>query len=172
MRTPIMHGGKLYVYYGGTEGIHGDIYNASRWVDLKTRGENISRASSSLPNYGALCRANWTSDRLWAMATATGGPYVGTATTKDLSEERKITLAGKKVMVNAVTRKDGQLLVELLDKENKVLAGFSKDDCEPVKGDHHRKQVTWTGGKTAGKDAAKVKFYLKRVFLYGFDAVD
>jgi hypothetical protein len=59
--------------------------------------------------------------------------------------------------------------VELLDSAGKPIPGFSRNDCVPLKGDPHALQVKWTGGETTPKEA---KFYLKRVFLYGFDFRD
>ncbi len=122
----------------------------------------ISRQSSSLPDHGALCRATWTTDRLWALAPAIGGPHVGTATTKrrDLGEQH--------VKVNIVTKPRGELRLELLDASGNVLDGFSRDDCQPVSGDHHAALVEWTSGSRMPEKASRIRFCLKRAFLYGF----
>ena len=87
-------------------------------------------------------------------------------------------LAGKQLWVNIVTRPakkssipgldEGYLQVELLDSNDKPLPGYSRQDCLPLKGDHHNLKVKWAGGDQAPKEAVKAKFYLKRVFLYGF----
>jgi hypothetical protein len=87
-------------------------------------------------------------------------------------------LAGKELSVNIVTRPakkvsvagfdEGYLQVELLDAHDQPIAGFTRKDCPPLKGDHHVLKVKWTGGNKAPKEATKAKFYLKRVFLYGF----
>jgi hypothetical protein len=63
---------------------------------------------------------------------------------------------------------EGYLQVELLDANDKPLPGFSRQDCIQLKGDHHSLKVKWAGGDRAPKEATKAKFYLKRVFLYGF----
>lgn len=164
MRTPIVDGKHLQVYYGGTESLHGDLFNTLRSGarKLRARGESLSRQSSSLPTYSALCRATWAADRLWALVTAIGGPYVGTATT------RRRPLAGRKLLVNVLSQPRGELHVELLDASGKVLPGYSRDDCRPIVGDHHATPVSWTGGTVAPNTAARVRFVLKRVFLYGF----
>ncbi|MBP90477.1 MAG: hypothetical protein CMJ64_27850 [Planctomycetaceae bacterium] len=164
MQTPIVDDQKLYVYYSGNESLHGDLFNTkdSGPRRLKASGDFVSRLSSSLPNYGALCRAAWTRDRLWALTTAIGGPYVGTATT------RRQQLAGKKLRVNVTTRSRGELRVELLDDRSNVLPGFSRNDCHSIQGDHHAKPVSWSGGTEAPPSASKVRFVLKRAFLYGF----
>jgi len=100
------------------------------------------------------------------LAPAIGGPYEGTATTRIQS------LAGKKLLVNVTTRPRGELRVELLDSGRNVIPGFSRDDCQPVQGDHHATEVSWTGGTEAPNKATKIRFILKRAFLYGFGTED
>jgi hypothetical protein len=152
------------VYYGGTEGLHGDLYNtrASGPRVLRARGEILSRQSFTYGgDYGALCRASWTADRLWALAGAHGGYTEGAATT------RPARLAEKQLVVNATTRPGGTLRVELLDEGGRPLAGFSAADCEPITGDHHAAVVHWKGGDRAPMGAAKARFLFRRAFLYG-----
>jgi len=163
MHSPVLERRRLHVYYSGNESLHGDLFNTVKSGPrrLRARGEQLSRQSSSLPNYGALCRATWTADRMWALAPAIGGPYVGTATT------HRQTLAGRKLLVNAVTRSGGELRVELLDASGKVLSGYSRSDCLPIEGDHHAAPVRWTGGTVLPNSAARVRFVLKSAFLYG-----
>ncbi|MBM82049.1 MAG: hypothetical protein CMJ78_15875 [Planctomycetaceae bacterium] len=166
MSRPLLDGKQMHVYYSGNESLHGDLFNTvnSGPRRLRARGEVVSRQSSSLPNYGALCRATWTADRLWALAPVIGGPYVGTATTG------RIKIAGKQLFVNAVIRKNGELRVALLDSSGKVIEGYSKDDCQPISGDHHATVLTWKAGNTMPNEASRVRFYLRRTFLYGFHA--
>ena len=167
MRTPVIDGDKLHVYYSGTQGLHGDMFNTkdSGPRQLRARGEKLSRQSSSTPDFGALCRATWTAGRLWALAPSIGGPHAGTATT------RRRDLGGKTIRVNVVTRAGGELRVELLDGTGRVVPGFSADDCLPMSGDHRLQTVRWSGGDTAPASAAMLRFVLQRAFLYGFDAV-
>jgi hypothetical protein len=168
MQTPIVDGDKLFVYYSGCQSLHGDLFNTknSGPRNLKASGDFMSRLSSSLPNYGALCRAEWSTGRLWALAPAIGGPYVGTATTRPQS------LAGKKLLVNAVTQPDGELRVELLDNGRNVIPGFSRSDCHPLQGDHHAAKVSWKGGAEIPESATKLRFVLNQAYLYGFAAED
>jgi hypothetical protein len=157
-------GGRLHVYYGGTEGNHGDLYNTrfSGPRVLRARGEVLSRQSFTYGgDYGALCRATWTADRLWALAAAHGGYTEGAATT------RKAPLAGKQLVVNATTRPGGTLRVELLDGDGRTLPGYSAADCETVSGDHHAATVRWKGGERAPAGAARARFLFRRAFLYG-----
>jgi hypothetical protein len=100
------------------------------------------------------------------LAPAIGGPYVGTATTRPQS------LAGKKLLVNAVTQPDGELRVELLDNGRNVIPGFSRSDCHPLQGDHHAAKVSWKGGAEIPESATKLRFVLNQAYLYGFAAED
>jgi hypothetical protein len=164
MRHPVRDGDRLHVYFGGTEGLHGDLYNtkASGPRVLRARGEILSRQSFTYGgDYGALCRASWTADRLWALCAAHGGYTEGTATTK------KAPLAGKQLLVNVNTRPGGTLRVALLRADGEVLPGFAAADCEPLAGDHHAAVVHWKGGDRAPAEAAKARFVFRRAFLYG-----
>jgi hypothetical protein len=164
MSQPVIDGERLHVYYTGTEGLHGDLYNtrASGPRVLRARGEILSRQSFTYGgDYGALCRANWTADRLWALAGAHGGYTEGAATS------RRADLAGKRLMVNARTRPGGTLRVELLDASGRTLKGFTAADCEPVTGDHHALTVRWKGGERAPEGAVKARYLFRRAFLYG-----
>lgn len=171
MHHPILEGNRLHVYYGGTEGLHGDLYNtrASGPRSLRTRGESLSRLSFGYGgDYGALCRATWTSDRLWSLASAHGGYTQGAATTKRASVTGK-GLAGKQLVVNVNTRPGGTLRIELLREDGRILPGFSAADFEPIAGDHHATVARWKGGDRAPVDASKVRFLLNRAFLYAME---
>ena len=165
MRLPVLEGSRLHVFYSGTESLHGDLFNTEKSGPrrLRARGEVLSRQSSSLPDNGALCRATWTADRLWALAPALGGHHFGEATTKAQP------LEGKQLLVNVVTRPKGELRAELLDGGGTIMQGYSRDDCHPVKGDHHVTTIQWKSGTTAPPGTSRIRFYLKRAYLYGFD---
>lgn len=164
MRQPVLDGDRLHVYYGGTEGLHGDLYNtkASGPRVLRARGEILSRQSFTYGgDYGAFCRASWAADRLWALAGAHGGYTEGSATTK------RANLAGKQLVVNATTRPGGTMRVELQSADGQALTGFTAADCEPIAGDHHATTIRWKGGDRAPEGASKARFLLRRAFLYG-----
>jgi hypothetical protein len=166
--------GKLYVYYGGTEGPHRQISDTrAPSKEVGYQEKVIDHGAHFLPFNSALCRASWRFDRLYALASAAGGPTLGTAVTKPKP------LGGRKLHVNFVTRPakkasrpgldEGALRVELLDGQGKPLPGFTRDDCPPLRGDHTALPVRWQGGATAPAEARQAKFYLKRAFLYGFE---
>ena len=164
----------LYVYYGGSEGVHADLYDTNLKTHIKAGMEYVAdKPTGGLPANGALCRALWRFDRMYALVPAAGGPTLGTAVTKESD------LTGKKLHVNLKTRPpkkvskpgfdEGYLQVELLDSEGDPISGFTRTDCSMIKGDHKAIQVKWAGGEKAPKGAKKAKFYLKRTFLYGFE---
>ncbi len=169
-----VEGGRLLVYYGGTEGPHRQISDTrapSKEVGYEEKV--IDHGGHFLPFNAALCRASWRADRLYALASSAGGPTLGVAVT------RPLPLGGKKLSVNLITRPakkastagldEGFLQVELLDGTGKPLPGFLRDDCPPLKGDHAALAVGWKGGGEAPPAARQAKFYLKRAFLYGFE---
>lgn len=166
MKEPVREGDKLHVYYGAMEGIHSDIYNTRETGrPLPTAGGGTIKPQpiGTLCFNGALCRATWTIDRLWALVCAAGGMNVGEATT------RPKALAGRRLLVNALTRPGGSLRVELLDSSGKPLKGFTREDSQPFRGDEHSAVLTWKGGDKAPEGAVQARFCVQRAFLYGFD---
>jgi len=145
----IEHEGRVYMYYGALEGIHGDIFS--------------DQPSLHIFN-GALCRASWELDRYWAAVSASGGVNVGTLTTHSLPA------AGKQLLLNAATSTvgPGELAVELLDPDGNVIEGFSREDYVAWEGDSKAQPARWSGGSVAPRDDVAAKFYLRRSRLYGF----
>lgn len=166
--------GRLLMYYGGTEGPHRQISDTRAPSKLVNEQESvIDHGAHFLPFNAALCRAEWRFDRLYALASNAGGPTIGVATTKPRD------LGGRHLFVNIVTRPakkasvanldPGVLQAELLDDKGQPIPGFARDECAPLTGDDPRLGVTWKGGDTLPAAARQIRFYLKRVFLYGFE---
>ena len=166
LRSPVLDGRKLHIYYGGAQGTHGDLFDTRTGGPrrLKARGEAVSRQSSSFEDYAAFCRATWQAHRLWALVPAGGGPYVGEAVTKSR------TLGKAELLVNVVTRANGEFRAELLDAQGRTLRGFSANDCQPIHGDHEAATLRWSTESVAPITAVKVRFLLREAYLYGFDA--
>jgi hypothetical protein len=61
--------------------------------------------------------------------------------------------------------------VEILDELGRVIPGFTRDDCDPIRKDNVRSRVSWNGNtdvsKLAGKPI-KLRFYLRFAKLYAF----
>ncbi len=164
---------KLHVYYGATESLHRQISDTrAPSVVVNYLETVIDHGAHFLPFTAALCRSSWRLDRLYALASTAGGPTIGVATT------HAQPLGGNGMSVNLRTRPpkksarpgvdEGVLQIELLDESDKALAGFTREDCAPLKGDHAKLRVIWKGGRVAPEAARKARFYLKRAFLYGY----
>ena len=164
MHHPIVEDGKMHVYYAGSEGLHGEIFDTRFEPRIEVGGETVIGANTpTLPFNTALCRATWEFDRLWALAPSAGGPTYGEAVTRPGNPE------GRRLAVNLLVRKGGNFRAELLDKSGRPVPGFSVEDCRPITGDHRQTTVAWIGGEEAPADAVKIRFVLRRAFLYGYD---
>jgi hypothetical protein len=75
------------------------------------------------------------------------------------------------VTINARTRPGGSISAEILDRKNKVVAGFSRDQCMPFEGDSVRHRLQWsTRSFPAGamKSDYKIRFWLKNAELFSY----
>jgi len=83
---------------------------------------------------------------------------------------RAVRFRGKHLFVNLDAR-DGELRVELLDDQSRVIAPFDRAHCKPVRGDSAKQAVTWDGvadlSALAGKPV-RFRFHLARGRLYAF----
>ena len=129
-------------------------------------GETVIESQTpTLPFNTALCRATWQFDRLWALVPSAGGMTIGEATT------RAKRTGGGQLEVNVCVKPGGEFKAELLDESDRPLPGFSAEDCVPQTGDQTRVAVAWKNGKNSPNVKAKIRFILRRAFLYGFDWV-
>ncbi|MGH2644837.1 MAG: hypothetical protein ACRDE2_12865, partial [Chitinophagaceae bacterium] len=164
MHNPIVYDGRMYVYYAGAQGLHGEILDSRPQPRIEVGGESvIGVPTPTLPFNSALCRASWGFDRLYALVPAAGMPTIGRALTK-LEDTQNGHL-----VVNVLVKKGGWFRAELIDNTGNVIPGFSASDCRPITGDHHRIAVQWKGGKEAPSGNVRIKFILQGAFLYGFE---
>lgn len=167
MKQPLIEGDRMYVYYSGSEGLHSTIIDTRFQPQIEVGGQSVLGArtgnhKSTLPYYGALCRASWQPDRLWALAPSAGGPLPAVAVTK------QGRYGGQSIAVNVHVKHGGAMTAELLDEADKPLPGFATANCIPVTGDHRSIELEWSGGKHAPATTAKIRFVLRRAFLYGY----
>jgi hypothetical protein len=140
-RAPVQVGDRLYFYYGGFNGPH----NAK-----------LNQLSAAI-GLGVLRLDGFCSMR----ADSEEGRLIS----------RREPLRVPKVTINARTAPHGYVVAELLDQDNQVIPGFSRDDCQPFTGDSIRHVVTW---KTRTLPAAlldtdkKFRFVLKNADLYSY----
>jgi hypothetical protein len=79
------------------------------------------------------------------------------------------------VTINARTGTDGYLLAEILDRKNRVVPGFSKDDCIAFRGDSVSHELKWKSAEIPAAQKAndyKIRFRLKNADLYSYLPAD
>ena len=97
-------------------------------------------------------------------ASMDAGDTEGTLTTHPLRFQ------GRYLFVNA-DADEGELRVEVLDEQGRVIAPFSRAHCRPIRADRTLDPVTWRGARSLARLASqpvKLRFYLKRGQLYSF----
>ncbi|HOU96654.1 MAG TPA: hypothetical protein PLN06_08540 [Bacteroidales bacterium] len=83
---------------------------------------------------------------------------------------RKLTFDGRYLFVNA-DASQGYLYAEILNEDGKVMDGFSKQQCKPVRTDGTKLAIEWQGKKSLknySEIPVRIKFYLKKASLYSF----
>ncbi|MCD6360477.1 MAG: hypothetical protein J7M38_06370 [Armatimonadetes bacterium] len=76
-----------------------------------------------------------------------------------------------KVTINAKVGQGGRIVAEILDRNDKVIPGFSRDDCVPFTGDSVRHVLTWrtsTLPEDQRKSPKKFRFYLRSADIYSY----
>jgi len=80
---------------------------------------------------------------------------------------------GKKMKINAVTKRAGKILVEVVsDDDDKVLAGRSFEDCDPIIGDKFWEPVTWKAKDSLGckeGTAIALRFKMEKAKIFGLE---
>ncbi len=133
-------GNELYFYHSGRAG---------------SPGRGAARDTGGATGLAVLRRDGF--------ASFDAGQDGGTLTT------RPVTFRGRYLFVNAATA-DGELTVEVFDGHGRVIEGFTRADCLPVRADRTHQAVTWKAGdlgKLAGRPV-KFRFHLTGGRLYAF----
>lgn len=117
------------------------------------------------PHKPAIGLATLPLDRFVCLAA---GSTIGSVTT------RPFRLAGTRLEFNADAR-DGEVLVEVLNRTGQPINGFTRADCRPLRNvDGLRLSPTWTSRLPLGKlqgQSIRLKFYLRHAKLYAFGVV-
>ena len=149
----IEEGDKLHFYFGALEGLHGDVYG---------------KVDDEYLQYGGLCRATWEKGRLWAAVPAAGGPTEAVFSTLPLEG-----VAGKQLVINALTCGDGEVSAELFGgtqwAPEEPPEGFSRRDCRAFRGDAKAVPLVWKDGECCPRDGLMLRIYLRKARLYGFE---
>ncbi|MHC5061345.1 MAG: hypothetical protein ACYTFK_09715 [Planctomycetota bacterium] len=138
---PLVVGDKLYFYFSGRAKPSDD---AEDWDADAATGLAILRRDG--------------------FASMDAGRKTETLTT------RPVTFKGKHLFVNADCPK-GELKVEVLNKDGKVIEPFTLDNCKPVSTDKTLVQVNWGRNKDIAKLAGKpvrFRFHMRNGSLYSF----
>jgi hypothetical protein len=80
-----------------------------------------------------------------------------------------VTFAGDQLAINYATSAAGSVRVELRDRNNKPIPGFTLRQCSDIYGDEIERVVEWTDGPDVGRLAGKqirVRFVMKDADLY------
>lgn len=83
---------------------------------------------------------------------------------------RKITFIGKNLFVN-IENPEGELQVEILDENYKIIRGFSKENCIPVSANKTLQEIRWKNVKDLTSlinKKVRIRFYLVNGKLYSF----
>jgi hypothetical protein len=75
------------------------------------------------------------------------------------------------VVINARTGADGFVAAEILDRQNQVLEGFSRDDCVAFSGDAVRHRLTWKTEKFDPEtklEDCKLRFILRNAEMFSY----
>jgi len=138
----VVVGDELYFYYEGCSGL--------------TRDGKNSRNESMTINLAILRRDGF--------ASMEAGDEAGAL------ETRPITFNGKHLFVN-LDAPQGELKVEVLDTDGKVIAPFTAANSMPVSGDKTKLAVAWKGADDLSSlrdTPVRFRFHLKQGALYAF----
>ena len=73
------------------------------------------------------------------------------------------------VTINAKTTKDGVVTAEILDRKNRVVRGFSRQDCAAFTGDSVKHELKWKSATLPANTVDwKIRFWLKNADLYSY----
>lgn len=107
----------------------------------------------------------WPKGRLVGLEAAERGEFATAA----------LVPPGKRVLVNAVTKRTGSLLVEVAGTDGAALPDRSFAEADPIVGDQYRKPLTWKGQADLAPKAGTpvmLRFRMDKATLFGLDFVD
>jgi len=152
-----IHGDKMRIWYVGCTGGMGPAPDKNKKFEVKDM--LLSRGMHG--NY-SLGYATMRRDGFVSLNTK------GEKTAEILTEP--LQFAGSYLFVNVDAPK-GAISAQIEDMEGKVIQPFSFENCNAVKGDTTRKEITWNGAKSLGKLSYKpvrIRFKLENGKFYSF----
>ena len=100
---------------------------------------------------------------MWAAVPAAAGPTEGALRTRPLEG-----VAGKRLVVNAMTLGNGEVTAELLEG-NMAVQGFGRSDVRPFRGNAKLHTFQWAAGTACPRDGVALSLRMRRARLYGFE---
>lgn len=88
---------------------------------------------------------------------------------------KPITVPAGRLHLNAATRPEGKLVVEVLDAQGRVIEGFGRDQAVPITGDRLDAEVSWRGGRQLSElrgQQVKLRISIENADLYSFWVAD
>lgn len=143
-------GDKLHFYFSGRQGEPG------------TNRPGVCSTGLATLRRDGFASMDWRRDDRRPRAVPRSGLPGGHLTT------RTVAFNGKHLFVNADVQ--GELRAEVVGLDGRVIAPFSRENCGPVRGNHTRAAITWTGGsieQLAGRPV-KLRFWVDEGRFYAF----
>jgi hypothetical protein len=140
-KEPVLVGDRLYFYYGGFPGLHSE-------------GDKFKLAATGLATL-----------RLDGFCSLQAAAEEGSLIT------RREPFSVPQVMINAKTATAGYVVAELLDSNDHVIPGFSRDECRAFSGDSVRHTLTWKSAALPAEQRQtdkKIRFLMKNADLFSY----
>lgn len=147
---------------GGVVASTGLVPLSSNRVGVLCIGFRVPHKYPRRPPLSELGWATWPKGRLAALQAAEQGEFTTAA----------LLFQGDHLLLNVRTRRVGQVLVEAVGPKGEVLPGRSFAECDPVRGDHLSRTVTWKGEPHLGHrpgDPVYFRFRLVAADLFGLE---
>lgn len=165
---PIEVGDELYVFHGGSRNHH------DWWITGAREGLDVPEATDMGQVEYALGLAKL---RLDGFVSLDAEPV-----RRGILITRPLISDGNRLVVNARCRNGGSIAAEIVDIQDEVLPGFSRQECDVFRGDEVRHTFSWKGrteipvGSTVraqypGPERErfrKIRFYMENTELYSF----
>src|SRR5207237_710421 len=106
--------------------------------------------------------AVWPHGRLVALEAPETGSFTTLA----------VLAPGRKLFINALTRRAGQITIEAADLEGKTLADHAFDDCAAIIGDQPHAPVKWKHAEDLGVEPNQpivLRFRMSKAKIYSLD---